>query len=85
MLLFMFFTGAAFPMGGHPLFSIGDFEFKLNGILSATHSVTALNKVLVLGHSPAKTLPDIIALTILTILYFIIGVWAFNRRHMRLA
>ncbi|KPK86505.1 MAG: hypothetical protein AMS27_04905 [Bacteroides sp. SM23_62_1] len=84
MLLFMFFTGAAFPVGGHTLFNIGDFEFKLNGILSATHSVTALNKVLVMGNDPHKALPDIIALVILTIVYFIIGVWAFNKRHMKL-
>lgn len=84
MLLFMFFTGAAFPVGGHVLFSIGDFEFKLNGILSATHSVTALNKVLVMGHNPVKTLPDIFALVILTLIYFVIGVWAFNKRHMKL-
>jgi len=85
MLLFMFFTGAAFPVGGHTLFSIGDFEFKLNGVLSATHSVTALNKVLVMGHDPLKTLPDISALVILTIIYFIVGVWIFNKRHMKLA
>ncbi len=85
MLLFMFFSGAAFPVGGGTLFSIDDFEFKLNGILSATHSVNALNKVLLMGQSPVKTLPDISTLVILTILYFIIGVWAFNRRHMKLA
>jgi ABC-2 type transport system permease protein len=85
MLLFMFFSGAAFPVGGGTLFSIGDFEFKINGILSATHSVNALNKVLVMDQSPVKTLPDVSTLVILTILYFIIGVWAFNRRHMKLA
>lgn len=85
MLLFMFFSGAAFPVGGGTLFSVGDFEFKINGILSATHSVNALNKVLVMGQTPVKTLPDISTLVILTILYFIIGVWAFNRRHMKLA
>jgi ABC-2 type transport system permease protein len=85
MLLFMFFSGAAFPVGGSTLFSIGDFEFKINGVLSATHSVNALNKVLVMDQSPVKTLPDVSTLVILTILYFIIGVWAFNRRHMKLA
>ena len=84
MLLFMFFTGAAFPVGGYTLFSIGDFEFKLNGILSATHSVTALNKVLVMGYSPVKTLPEIFVLVIITLIYFVFGVWLFHKRHMKL-
>ncbi len=83
LLLFMFFTGAAFPMGGKSLFTIGSFEFSYNGILSATHSITALNKVLLMGHEPIKALPDISALVILTIVYFVLGVWAFKRRHMR--
>jgi len=83
MLIFMFFTGAALPVGGRVLFSIGDFGFTLNGVLSPTHAITALNKVLVLGQDPGQTLPDIYALVVMTVIYFILGIWAFNRRHMR--
>jgi ABC-2 type transport system permease protein len=85
MLIFMFFTGAAMPVKGASLFTIGSFEFTLAGILSPTHSINALNKVLLLGLPPANTIPDITALVILTIIYFVLGVWAFNRRHMKIA
>ena len=85
MLIFMFFTGAAMPIKGGTLFSIGYFDFTLTGILSPTHAINALNKVLLLGQPPVKTIPDISALVILTVVYFILGVWAFNRRHMRMA
>jgi ABC-2 type transport system permease protein len=85
MLIFMFFTGAAMPVKGGALFTIGNFEFTLAGILSPTHAINALNKVLLLGLPPSRTIPDITALIIITIIYFALGVWAFNRRHMRIA
>lgn len=85
MLIFMFFTGAAMPIKGGTLFSIGNFDFTLTGILSPTHAINALNKVLLLGQHPVKTIPDISALVILTMIYFILGVWAFSRRHMKIA
>jgi ABC-2 type transport system permease protein len=85
MLIFMFFTGAAMPVKGATFFTIGSFEFTLAGILSPTHSINALNKVLLLGLPPANTIPDITALVILTVIYFVLGVWAFNRRHMKIA
>lgn len=83
MLIFMFFTGAAMPIKGGILFSIGNFDLTLTGILSPTHAINALNKVLLLGQSPVHTIPDISALVILTVIYFVLGVWTFNRRHMR--
>jgi ABC-2 type transport system permease protein len=85
MLIFMFFTGAAMPLKGGTLFHIGSFEFTLAGILSPTHAINALNKVLLVGLPPSRTIPDITALIIITIIYFVLGVWAFNRRHMKLA
>ncbi len=85
MLIFMFFTGAAMPVKGGILFHIGSFEFTLAGILSPTHAINAMNKVLLLGLPPSSTIPDITALMILTMIYFVMGVWAFNRRHMKIA
>jgi ABC-2 type transport system permease protein len=85
MLIFMFFTGAAMPVKGGTLFHIGSFEFTMAGILSPTHAINALNKVLLLGLPSYRTIPDITVLIILTIIYFILGVWAFKRRHMRMA
>jgi len=83
LLIFMFFTGAAMPLSGGTLFSIGSFDFNINGILAPSHAISALNKVLVMGHEPYRAIPDISALIILTVIYFILGVWIFNKRHMR--
>ncbi|NIM16694.1 MAG: ABC transporter permease [Candidatus Aminicenantes bacterium] len=83
LLLFMFFTGAAFPMKGKVLFTIAGYPFTLQGFMSPTHSVSALKKVMIMKMGFGDILPEIIALIIMTIIYFIIGVWAFQRRHMK--
>lgn len=43
----------------------------------------ALNKVLIRGQEFRETLPEMIALIVLTVLYALSGSWAFRRRHMR--
>jgi ABC-2 type transport system permease protein len=83
LFLLMFFTGAAFPVSGGKLFTIGNFEVVLNHILSPTWAVDALNKVLVVGLKPADTIPNMVALLVLTIIYFVLGTWLFRLRHMR--
>jgi ABC-2 type transport system permease protein len=83
LFLLMFFTGAAFPMEGGRLFKIGGYQVMLNDILSPKFAVEALHKVLISGRQVKETLPDMGALLLLTLLYFVIGVWLFRRRHMR--
>ncbi|MCP4312804.1 MAG: ABC transporter permease [Bacteroidetes bacterium] len=83
LFLLMFFTGAAFPISGGKLFSVGDVDFMLNHILSPTWAIEALNKVLVTGLGIREALPEIAAILVLTVLYALFGTWAFRRRHMR--
>jgi ABC-2 type transport system permease protein len=83
LFLLMFFTGAAFPVTGGRLFTIGSYQVMLNDILSPKFAVEALNKVLIRGMEVRDTIPEMIALVVLTGLYFVIGTWAFRRRHMR--
>jgi len=83
LFLLMFFTGAAFPISGGKLFTIGGHPVMLNDILSPTWAVDALNKVLVKGAPAGETIPEIAALVILTVVYFLVGSWAFRRRHMQ--
>ena len=83
LFLLMFFTGAAFPVSGGKLFQIGSYQVMLNDLLSPKFAVEALNKVLIRGMDVKDTLPEIIALLALTLLYFLAGTWAFWRRHMR--
>lgn len=82
MFLMMFFTGAGFPMHVQPLISFAGYDVGWNGILSPTHAVNAVHKILIL-HSPLKeVMPEIISLLILIAAYFFIGNYLYARRHL---
>lgn len=83
LFLLMFFTGAAFPVSGGKLFNLGSYTVMLNDILSPKFAVEALNKVLIRGLAVRETIPEMIALLVLTLIYFILGNLAFRHRHMR--
>jgi ABC-2 type transport system permease protein len=83
LFLLMFFTGAAFPISGGELFTLGEYTVKLNDILSPKFAVEALNKVLIRGLEVKDTLPEMAAIVVLTLFYSVTGTWAFRRRHMR--
>ncbi|GIL12089.1 MAG: transport permease protein [Chloroflexota bacterium] len=85
LALFMFFSGAAFPLPRVPLFSLGGRVIGLYDILPPTHAVAALNKVFTLGAELNDILYELIALVLLSALYFALGVWLFSRRHLRAA
>jgi ABC-2 type transport system permease protein len=84
LLLFMFFTGAAFPMKGKVLFTLLGYPITWQGFMSPTHAITALKKVAIMNMGLKDIFPEITALVIITIIYFIIGVWSFQRRHMKI-
>lgn len=83
LFLFMFFTGVAFPIKGQVLFSILDYPVTLPGLMSPYHAVIALRKIMVMNMSLGDVLPEIAALVVLTVLYFSIGAWVFQKRHMQ--
>jgi len=85
MFLFMFFTGAAFPLQSDALFDIGGYPLSLQSLMSPTHAISALNKTLILGLEIGDIVPELISLGVLTIVYFIIGGLAFRRRHLRMS
>jgi len=84
MFLFMFFTGAAFPMKSNALFTIAGYPINFQGLMTPTHAISALNKTLVMNMSIGSIIPEIISIIILTIIYFLIGAFIFQRRHLRL-
>jgi len=83
MFLFMFFTGAAFPIEGLPLFTIAGYPITLQGLMSPVHAISALKKVLIFGMGLREILPELVSLVVITILYFLTGMLAFRFRHMR--
>ena len=84
MFLFMFFTGAAFPMKSEPLFTIAGYSINLQGLMTPTHAISALNKTLVMNMGLKAILPEIIAILFLTAVYFFIGATLFRHRHLKL-
>lgn len=84
LFLFMFFTGAAFPLKGKALFSIAGYGFTIYGFMSPTHSVNALNKILIMNMSFKDIIPEIFSIICLTIIYFFTGLYLFKIRHMKI-
>ena len=79
----MFLTGAAFPLPRFTLFTIAGRGFALPDLLPPTHAVVALNKIFTLGAGFKDVAFELAALTLLSALYFGIGVWLFQRTQMR--
>jgi len=79
----MFLSGAAFPLPRANLFTLLGHGFALPDLLPPTHAVIALNKIFTLGAGPGEVVFELASLTVLTLLYFGVGVWFFSRAQMR--
>lgn len=82
--LFMFFTGAMMPVEGPRLFSYLGYDLTLPGLMSPYHAVQAIRKISIYQAGIGDIVPEILALLVLTALYFIIGGWMFRRKHLNL-
>ncbi len=83
LAMMMFFSGIIFPMPPVKLFSIAGRSINLYDLMPPTHAVVALNKILTLGTGLGDVTYELSALVILSILYFVIGVYLFRRMHLR--
>lgn len=83
MFLFMFFTSAAFPMKSEPWFTIAGYGIGFPGLMTPSHAISALNKIFVMNSGFRSIWPEIISILLLTVIYFLIGAWIYNRRHLR--
>jgi ABC-2 type transport system permease protein len=79
----MFLTGAAFPLPRFNFLTVAGRGIALADFLPPTHAVIALNKIFTLGAGPGEVLFELTVLFILTILYFGVGVWLFQRTQMQ--
>jgi len=83
MAMMMFFSGVVYPLPKIVVFTVGERAIGLYDILPPTHAVVALNKVMTLGAGLGDIIYELGALTILSILYFVLGVLLFKRFHLR--
>lgn len=80
LFILMFFTGAMMPLPRKELFQ----GFALNDLLPPTHAVNALNKIFTFGSSFNDISGDLVYLTLLTIVYFSLGIYLFHRKHIKM-
>ena len=83
MALMMFFSSVIYPMPKVIVFTVAGHAIGLYDVLPTTHAVAALNKILTLGAHVSEVVFELAALSLLSVLYFFIGVWLFKRVQLR--
>jgi len=83
LIFLMFFTGAVFPMPPIPVFTVAGRTIALFDFLPPTHAIVALNKVLTLGAGLKDITYELSMLLFLSVVYFVLGVWLFNKVQLK--
>jgi ABC-2 type transport system permease protein len=83
--ILMFFSGGMFPLPPVRLFTMGERVININDVLPTTHAIAALGKILNQGAGLGDVVFELIAIAVLTVVFFVMGVWLFARRQMRTA
>jgi len=81
--LFMFMDGVIYPLPRTPLFILFGQAVAIYDVLPTTHAVLALNKIFTLGLGFKDILFELSALTLLSVIYFAVGVCIFQKRQMK--
>jgi len=82
--LFMFMSGIMYPLPRTPLFTLFGHAVAIYDVLPTTHAVLALNKIFTLGLGFKDILFELAALTLLSVIYFTVGAWVFQKRQMKM-
>lgn len=84
LFVFMFLSGAMFPIQAKSWFSVAGYDISVISLLSPSHAVSALTKVLFLQERFSGIIPEITSIIILSLIYGITGGWLYYRRHLRI-
>jgi ABC-2 type transport system permease protein len=78
LFILMFFTGSMIPMPRNEIIA----GFAWNDFLSPTHGVVAMNKIFTFGATISDLKYEMVMMSILTIVYYAIGIYFFKKRHL---
>jgi ABC-2 type transport system permease protein len=78
LFILMFFTGAMMPLPRHEMIA----GFALNDLLPPTHAVIAMNKIFTYGSTLSDISFELLMLSGLTLVYFIVGMILFRKKHL---
>jgi len=82
--LLMFFSESMIPLPRLTLLQVLGHTYYVNDILPTSLAVRAFNKILNFNTGIGDLGFELAGIVLLTIVYFIVGVWFFRRRHMRI-
>lgn len=83
LFLFMFFSGAAFPISPEVWFYLGDYGVSWQTLMSPAPAISALQKISIMGLGFRDISGELVAITLMTLIYFMVGLWGFKHRHLR--
>jgi hypothetical protein len=78
----LFFSGSMFPLPKMNLLTIGGHSFGITDILPLSHTANAFNKILNYGAGINGVLFDIFMITLLTLIYFVVGLLLYQKRKL---
>jgi ABC-2 type transport system permease protein len=81
--ILMFFSGGMFPLPPLRLFTVAGRSVSINDFLPTTHTISALGKVLNHEAGLGNIAFELVAILVLTVVFFAAGARLFTRRHMQ--
>ncbi len=82
--ILLFFSESMIPLPRLTLLEVLGHIYYVNDILPTSLAVRAFNKILNFNASIGDLGFELGGIVLLTVVYFIVGVWFFRRRHMRI-
>ena len=79
-----FLIGAFFPLPAATVFEFKNYTFQIYDILPWTHTVNAMRSVLLFGKGIECILFDLVMMSILTMILFIISVMTFSKNRLKI-
>lgn len=79
----MFFSECMFPLPRIPVGALGGHTLYANDILPTTLCARAFNRILNSEAGLGDVVFELVAILVLTALYFVLGAWLFRRRHQQ--
>jgi ABC-2 type transport system permease protein len=76
-----FFSDSFMPLPKIPLFNLAGNQVYLNDILPTATATRAFNKILNYNSEFNEILFELVWITVVAIIYFLIGVWLFKRKY----
>ncbi len=80
--ILMFFSGSMFPLPKVNLLTISGHTLGITDVLPLTHTANAFNKILNYGVGLNEVMFDVFMITLLSVIYFILGLMLYQKRKL---